>query len=81
MIKSVKKPFLIKISVVNWSKPEQGKVKLNSDGCLEANKMAGGDGFIKTSSGDFALGFYDFYGECSILETEVKAIIMGIKLL
>lgn len=43
--------------------------------------MAGGDGFIKTSSVDFALGFYDFYGECSILETEVKAIIMGIKLL
>ncbi|CAA3003026.1 Hypothetical predicted protein, partial [Olea europaea subsp. europaea] len=56
-----KKPFLIKISVVNWSKPEQGKVKLNSDGCLEANKMAGGDGVIRTSSGDFALGFYEFY--------------------
>ncbi|KAL2505586.1 RNase H domain-containing protein [Abeliophyllum distichum] len=74
-----KLPFPV---AVTWRKPRDGWIKLNTDGALKDCGLAagGGVGVTRNHLGDVSWGFYDYYGECSILEVEFKAVEMGLRL-
>ncbi|CAI9780746.1 unnamed protein product [Fraxinus pennsylvanica] len=65
---------------VKWIKPEVDWFKLNTDGALKGNELAAGGGLLRNNLGDPIWGFYEYYGECSILEAELRAIETGLKL-
>ncbi|KAL2476703.1 Uncharacterized protein Adt_37439 [Abeliophyllum distichum] len=65
---------------VTWKKPKDRWSKLNTDGALKGCGLATGGGVIRNELGDITWGFYDFYGTCSILEAELKAVAIGLQL-
>ncbi|KAL2512503.1 Uncharacterized protein Adt_18103 [Abeliophyllum distichum] len=51
--------------------------KVNTDGCVK-DGFASGGGIIRDSSGQCFCAFFSSYGECPILEAELRAIFDGI---
>ncbi|KAL2492118.1 Uncharacterized protein Adt_27746 [Abeliophyllum distichum] len=60
-----------------WRTPPVGSYKINTDGCVK-DGVASGGGIIRDSSGQCIRAFFSFYGECTILEAELRAILDGI---
>ncbi|KAL2497408.1 Uncharacterized protein Adt_22958 [Abeliophyllum distichum] len=54
-----------------------GSYKINTDGCVK-DGVASGGGIIRDSSGQCIRAFFSFYGDCTILEAELRAILDGI---
>lgn len=69
-----------KPTTVKWSKPDAGWFKINTDGALKSNSLAAGGGLLRDNLGNPVWGFSDFYGDCSILEAELKVIETGLRL-
>ncbi|KAL2465180.1 putative ribonuclease h protein [Abeliophyllum distichum] len=65
---------------VTWGRPKDRWSKLNTDGALKGCGLAIEGGVICNHIGDVTWGFYDFYGTCFILETELKAMDTGLQL-
>ncbi|KAL2457503.1 Uncharacterized protein Adt_46351 [Abeliophyllum distichum] len=65
---------------VTWRKSKEGWYKLNTDGALKECGQAARGGVIRNQLGKISWGFYDFYGTCSILEAELKAVATGLRL-
>lgn len=64
-----------------WSAPDPGVVKLNCDGAVGClGEIAAAGGILRDHLGGFILGFASGLGECSVVEAEIHAIQMGIKL-
>ncbi|KAL2465905.1 Uncharacterized protein Adt_41756 [Abeliophyllum distichum] len=64
-------------TLVFWRTPPVGSYKINTDGCLK-DGVASGGGIIRDSSGQCIRAFFSFYGDCTILEAELRAILDGI---
>ncbi|KAL2471104.1 Uncharacterized protein Adt_39240 [Abeliophyllum distichum] len=64
-------------TLVFWRTPPVGSYKINTDGCVK-DRFASGGGIIKDSSGQCIRAFFSFYGDCTILEAELRAILDGI---
>ncbi|KAL2497433.1 Uncharacterized protein Adt_22983 [Abeliophyllum distichum] len=64
-------------TLVFWRTPPVGSYKINTDGCVK-DGVASGGGIIRDSSGQCIRVFFSFYGECTILEAELRAILDGI---
>ncbi|KAL2505032.1 RNase H domain-containing protein [Abeliophyllum distichum] len=64
-------------TLVFWRTPPVGSYKINTDGCVK-DGVASGGGIIRDSSGQCIRAFFSFYGDCTILEAELRAILDGI---
>ncbi|KAL2517310.1 Uncharacterized protein Adt_13557 [Abeliophyllum distichum] len=64
-------------TLVFWRTPPVGSYKINTDGCVK-DGVASGGGIIIDSSGQCIRAFFSFYGDCTILEAELRAILDGI---
>ncbi|KAL2453113.1 Uncharacterized protein Adt_49387 [Abeliophyllum distichum] len=64
-------------TLVFWRTPLVGSYKINTDGCVK-DRFASGGGVIRDSSGQCIRAFFSFYGDCTILEAELRAILDGI---
>ncbi|KAL2462072.1 RNase H domain-containing protein [Abeliophyllum distichum] len=64
-------------TLVFWRTPPVGSYKINTDGCVK-DGFASGGGIIRDSSGQCIRAFFSFYGDCTILEAELRAILDGI---
>ncbi|KAL2540625.1 RNase H domain-containing protein [Abeliophyllum distichum] len=64
-------------TLVFWRTPPVGSYKINTDGCVN-DGVASGGGIIRDSSGQCIRAFFSFYGDCTILEAELRAILDGI---
>ncbi|KAL2479600.1 RNase H domain-containing protein [Abeliophyllum distichum] len=65
---------------ITWRKPKEGWFKLNTDDALKDCGQVAEGGVIRNHLGEVSWGFYDFYGTCSILEAELKAVETGLRL-
>ncbi|KAL2470879.1 RNase H domain-containing protein [Abeliophyllum distichum] len=65
---------------ITWRKPKDGWSKLNTDGALKGCGLAAEGGVIRNKLGNIKWNYYDFYGTCSILEAELKAVAIGLQL-
>ncbi|KAL2475249.1 Uncharacterized protein Adt_35985 [Abeliophyllum distichum] len=63
-------------TLVFWRTPPVGSYKINTDGCVK-DGFASGGGIIRDSSGQCIRAFFSFYGDCTILEAELRAILDG----
>ncbi|KAL2526397.1 Uncharacterized protein Adt_11451 [Abeliophyllum distichum] len=63
--------------LVYWRTPPVGSYKVNTDGCVKDGFASGGE-IIRDSSGQCVRAFFSSYGECPILEAELRAILDGI---
>ncbi|KAL2534444.1 Uncharacterized protein Adt_07795 [Abeliophyllum distichum] len=63
--------------LVYWRTPPGGSYKVNTDGCVK-DGFASRGWIIRDSSGQCVSAFFSSYGECSILEAELRAIFDGI---
>ncbi|KAL2503813.1 Uncharacterized protein Adt_19434 [Abeliophyllum distichum] len=57
--------------------PPVGSYKINTDGCVK-DGFASGGGIIRDSSDRCIHAFFSSYGECSIMEVELGAILDGV---
>ncbi|RYQ96479.1 hypothetical protein Ahy_B08g092237 [Arachis hypogaea] len=78
------KPHNIKaagVSLISWSRPEEGCVKVNVDGSWfgHTNNTACG-GVFRDSNGRFLKGFSCNLGNCSIMHAELWAVIHGLNI-
>ncbi|KAL2524865.1 RNase H domain-containing protein [Abeliophyllum distichum] len=64
-------------TLVFWRTPPVGSYKINTDECVK-DGVASGGGIIRDSSGQCIRAFFSFYGDCTILEAELRAILDGI---
>ncbi|KAL2518280.1 Ribonuclease H domain [Abeliophyllum distichum] len=64
-------------TLVFWRTPPVGSYKINTDGCVK-DGFASGGGIIRDSSGQCIRAFFSFYGDCTILEAELRALLDGI---
>ncbi|KAL2481643.1 Uncharacterized protein Adt_34609 [Abeliophyllum distichum] len=64
-------------TLVFWRTPPVRSYKINTDGCVK-DGVASGGGIIRDSSGQCIRAFFSFYGDCTILEAELRAILDGI---
>lgn len=63
----------------HWSHPEEGYVKLNIDGVVFSSKnCASIEGVIRDATGDWQCGFAMTFGEGSIFQVEVRAMLEGL---
>ncbi|KAL2492604.1 Uncharacterized protein Adt_28232 [Abeliophyllum distichum] len=60
--------------LVYWRTPPVGSYKVNTDGCIK-DGFASGWRIIRDSTSLCDRAFFSSYGECSILEAELKAIL------
>jgi ribonuclease HI len=65
--------------MVWWRTPAIGSVKINTDGCVK-DGFASGGGIIRDHAGNCITAFSASYGQCLILEAELRAIRDGILL-
>lgn len=65
--------------MVWWCTPSFGSVKINTDGCIK-NELASRGGIIRDYAGNYIRAFSASYGQCIILEAELRAIRDGILL-
>ncbi|KAL2464856.1 Uncharacterized protein Adt_40707 [Abeliophyllum distichum] len=63
--------------LVFWRSPPVGSYKINTDGYVKDGFTSGGR-IIRDSTGQCVRAFYSFYGDCAILEAELRAILDGI---
>ncbi|KAL2518747.1 Retrotransposon [Abeliophyllum distichum] len=63
--------------LVYWRTPPGGSYKINTDGCVKDGFASGGR-VIRDSSSQCVRAFFSSYGECPILEAELRAIFDGI---
>lgn len=78
---NVKKPETISRQVkwIAWRFPEEGMLKLNIDGASKGNPgMSGGGVILRNSTGQLVLAGYYFYGLCSSVEAEMRALLDGL---
>ncbi|OIT20671.1 hypothetical protein A4A49_38227 [Nicotiana attenuata] len=69
---------VLSCQVVRWTKPGANCSKLNY-GCSKGNPgSSGGGGVIRDEIGDVQCAFADFYGHCSNIMAEAKAMLQGI---
>nr|KYP54715.1 Putative ribonuclease H protein At1g65750 family [Cajanus cajan] len=68
-------------SRLNWMKPPEGILKLNCDGAVSRENMASCGGVIRDSDGRFVVAFTGKLGMCSILKSELWAILHGLRIL
>ncbi|KAL2500197.1 Uncharacterized protein Adt_25747 [Abeliophyllum distichum] len=61
-------------TLVFWHTPPVGSYKINTDGCVK-DGFASGRVIIRDSSGQCIRAFFSFYGDCIILEAELRAIL------
>ncbi|KAL2481154.1 Uncharacterized protein Adt_34120 [Abeliophyllum distichum] len=74
---SLTTPSLPPPVLVYWRTPPEGFYKVNIDGCVK-DGFASRRGIIRDSSGQCVRAFFSSYGECPILEAELRAIFDGI---
>ncbi|KAL2512769.1 RNase H domain-containing protein [Abeliophyllum distichum] len=74
---SLTTPSLSSHVLVYWRTPLVGSYKVNIDGCVKDRFASGGE-IINDSSGQCVHVFFSSYGECPILEAELRAILDGI---
>ncbi|KAL4386745.1 hypothetical protein GQ457_09G012620 [Hibiscus cannabinus] len=67
-------------SPVEWTPPEQGWVKLNTDGAPHAiSGMASCGGVFRDHMGEWILGFSKFIGVCSVVDAELWGVLVGLE--
>lgn len=65
---------------VRWMPPEDGVVKLNTDGAAKGNpRVAGAGGLMRSVVGIWLMGLKMHLGLCSNVEAELKAIRKGLQ--
>lgn len=63
---------------ISWSAPVGDSFKMNCDGAVSrSGEVAAAGGILRNQWGEFVLGFASHLGQCSIIETELRAILMG----
>lgn len=66
---------------IQWNPPPNGWVKLNCDGArTDGEGRAGCGGVVRNDSGKFCFAFSCNLGECSVLASELWAILYGARL-
>ncbi|MCH81151.1 putative non-LTR retroelement reverse transcriptase, partial [Trifolium medium] len=67
------------VSYIAWKPPDDGWVKLNTDGaCIERSVAACG-GVLRNSQGEWIGGFSKFLGTCSAYVAELWGLLEGLK--
>ena len=62
-----------------WLFPEEGIVKINTDGsCIQEAHKAGYGGLLRDSLGHWLSGFYGFAGDIDVLQAELIGIKIGL---
>nr|XP_027102884.1 uncharacterized protein LOC113724156 [Coffea arabica] len=71
----------ISYTLVRWSRPSAGALKLNTDGCSKGNPGAsGGGGILRDGGGSLILAFSCYFGHATSLQAEVCALLFGVQL-
>ncbi|KAK7272851.1 hypothetical protein RIF29_13891 [Crotalaria pallida] len=66
---------------ISWKRPEEGWVKLNTDGSFfQAPESAACGGIMRDHIGSFVSAFSCQLGNCSIIDAELWAILHGLRL-
>ena len=64
-----------------WEPPEEGWVKVNTDGTMKFDPVrAGYGGLLRNSLGGWLSGFSHNLGSCTTLETEMWGALGGLQL-
>ncbi|CAN1852510.1 Putative ribonuclease H protein At1g65750 [Linum perenne] len=67
--------------LIGWRPAEEGWFSLNSDGSLHKNPISSAaGGVIRDDNGNFIAAFSANLGACSIMRSELRAIVEGMKL-
>lgn len=66
--------------VHRWEKPSAGRVKVNVDGAVKANRAAGGGGLVRDSQGQWVVGFCHNMGTSNPLRAELQAMASAVQL-
>ena len=67
--------------LVRWERPEQGKLKLNTDGSAQGNVgLAGGGGVLRDDQGNWVLGYSRKIGRTTSFLAELWALRDGLHL-
>lgn len=67
---------------VRWIPPDQDSWKLNCDGSVtNFGEVASVGGVLRNHLGGFIFGFASHIGKCSIVDAELHAILVGIRLI
>lgn len=63
---------------ISWSAPVGDSFKMNCDGAVSrSGEVSAAGGILRNQWGEFVLGFASHLGQCSIIEAELRAILMG----
>ena len=65
---------------IGWKAPEEGWVKLNTDGASKGKGLSGCGGIIRDHQGNWCGGFAKFVGTGSALIAELWGVLEGLKL-
>ncbi|CAJ2663874.1 unnamed protein product, partial [Trifolium pratense] len=65
---------------IGWKVPEEGWVKLNTDGASKGEGLSGCGGIIRDHQGNWCGGFAKFVGTGSVLIAELWGVLEGLKL-
>ncbi|CAJ2673373.1 unnamed protein product [Trifolium pratense] len=68
-----------RVSWIRWQPPEEGWVKVNSDGASKGEQMAGCGGLIRDHRGHWLGGFAKFVGVGSAFVAELWGVLEGLK--
>lgn len=68
--------------LVRWISPPNAWLKFNCDGASRGNPgSSGGGGICRTSNGTFHIAFHEYFGMCSSMVAETRAVLSALQLL
>lgn len=68
-------------TILNWSSPQSGWIKLNTDGVSKGNPgIAGGGGIFRDSAGHYLKAFTFTCGTASAIKAELTAVLHGLQI-
>ncbi|MCH94217.1 ribonuclease H protein, partial [Trifolium medium] len=68
------------ITMVGWTPPKEGYVKLNTDGACKNQQIAGCGGIIRGSQGEWIVSFAKYIGKSSAFVAEMWGVVEGLRL-
>ena len=73
------RPDAFLVRQIRWLAPWSGGVKLNIDGCSKGNPgVSGGEGILRDSISSMVFAFSGYFGRCTSLQAEAKALFLGL---
>nr|KYP57512.1 Putative ribonuclease H protein At1g65750 family [Cajanus cajan] len=65
----------------HWKRPPERFIKLNGDGAVTKDGYGSCGGVVRDSEGRFIIAFSKNLGRCSIIQSELWALLLGLRLI